>query len=174
MVTFECNSCGKCCESLGPYIVIERKMGARDFYCRNMITRELFQAHIQPEYADAFEKKSDEVEGKAPAGPAKTCVFLVKNPGIGGSGCAIYPARPRVCREFRCYHMNIYDETGGLRGKVIGRNEIKTLDTSLENFWKEYIIPIPCANRQGCRDSEWTRNVLSILAAHGYRGESVE
>lgn len=174
MAKFECNSCGKCCESLGPYIIIERKMGTRDFYCRNTITGELLPVHIQPEYADAFEKKSEDEEGGTSGTPVKTCVFLVNNPGAGGSGCAVYSTRPRVCREFRCYHMSIYDKSGGLRGRVIGRNEIKTPDISLENFWKEHIIPVPCSNRQGFRDPEWTKNVLAILAAHGYRGEPVE
>jgi len=149
-------------------------MGARDFYCRNTITGELFPAHIQPEYADEFEKKSaDEAAGMSGC-PVKACAFLVRNPGVGGYGCAIYPTRPRVCREFWCYYMNVYDKMGGLRGRVIGRNAIKTTDLSLENFWNEHIVPVPCSNRPGFRDPDWTKKVLALLPAQGYRGEPVE
>ncbi|WML67160.1 MAG: hypothetical protein METHP_00652 [Methanoregula sp. SKADARSKE-2] len=174
MAKFVCSLCGKCCGSLGSYIVIERGMGARNFYCRNGITGELFPAYIQPEYADEFEKRSAEEAAGTSGSPVTACAFLVRNPGAGGYGCAIHPTRPRLCREFRCYHMNIYDTMGGLRGRVIGQNAIRTPDASLETFWNEHIAPLPCSNRPGSRDPDWTRKVLALLASRGYRGDPVE
>jgi len=60
MGTFECDRCGKCCRSFGAFITIERQLSSRDYYCRFGITREVFLAHIEPEYADAIAEKYEE------------------------------------------------------------------------------------------------------------------
>jgi Fe-S-cluster containining protein len=156
---------------LGPYIAVERKLGDRDFYCRNKITGEIFLAHIQPEYAREFEEDVGTVQGTAKQG--KGCLFMVKNRDGTGSGCAIYPTRPAVCREFRCYHMLIYDAKGELRGTVIGRNVIKTTDESLARIWKDRVVPLPCGSQAPLTDLIWTKKVLGILAESGYRGDPV-
>jgi len=172
MATFECDSCGKCCTGIGPYIAIERKLGNRDFYCRNKITGEIFLAHIQPEYADDFEEGIED-NNQETAKPGKGCAFKVKN-REGASACAIYPTRPTVCREFRCYRMQIYASAGQLRGTVIGRNEIKTVDPVLETIWEDRVMLLPCSNQSQFTDPTWTKKVLEILAESGYRGDPVE
>jgi Fe-S-cluster containining protein len=52
-----------------------------------------------------------------------------KNHEGKGFACAIYPTRPTICREFRCYRMLIHHPSSGeTRGKVIGINELRTHD----------------------------------------------
>jgi len=172
MATFECNSCGKCCVGLGPYITIERNIGDRDFYCRNKITGELFLAHIQPEYALEFE---EDIEGKeGSAGSESGCVFMMKSHAGVGSVCAIYPTRPAVCREFRCYRMFVYSAAGELRGTVFGKNGIRTQDESLAKIWKDRIVSLPCSNQGPSTDPAWSKKVLGILEESGYRGDPFE
>jgi hypothetical protein len=92
-----------------------------------------------------------------------------KNLSGEGFACAIYTTRPQVCKEFRCYFMLIYDRDGHECGRIMARNELRTTDETLERIWKEVIAPLPS------RDvTHWVKLVIDILAAHGYRGESVE
>ena len=56
MATFDCNWCGKCCQSFGEFIGIERQINGRDYYIRYGITNELFPVHVQPEFADEIEE----------------------------------------------------------------------------------------------------------------------
>ena len=44
--------------------------------------------------------------------PEKKCAFLQKNPDGNGFVCTVYPTRPPVCREFRCYRMLIHNRDG--------------------------------------------------------------
>jgi Fe-S-cluster containining protein len=150
MVRFDCTRCGKCCQSFGGFIRIERKLTDRDYYCRYGITNELFLVHVQPEFAKEI---SDEFSkgGETKKDPAKKgCIFMRKNPAGEGFACAIYPTRPSICREFKCYRMLIYHTSSGeLRGKVIGINELRTQDEILAAIWKKKIsqLPHPIANR---------------------------
>jgi hypothetical protein len=144
MAKFDCTRCGKCCQSFGEFIRIERKLTDRDYYCRYWITNELFLVHVQPEFAEEI---SDEFSkgGETKKDPAqKGCVFMRKNPAGKGFACAIYPTRPSICREFKCYRMLIHHiPSGELRGKVIGINELKTQDEILAAIWKEKISQLP-------------------------------
>ena len=143
MARFECTRCGKCCRSFGGFIRIERKLTDRDYYCRYGITHELFFVHVQPEFAqeisDEFSKK-----GETKADPAhRGCIFMRKNPAGENFACAIYPTRPSICREFRCYRMLIHHiPTGELRGKVIGTSDLRTEDEILAAIWREKISPL--------------------------------
>jgi Fe-S-cluster containining protein len=191
--------------SFGEFIKIERQMGPRDYYCRYGMTNEVFLAHIQPEYADAVSDDSFEQNGANTDAHPKRCIFMLKNPDGKGFACAIYPTRPSICREFRCYRMLIHHHpTGELRGRVMGINELKTSDEILEAIWKEKIAHLPHpyttqhaqvqhshsplaqlphghdshvhAHIHGLEhadDHEWVNNVITILAAHGYRGDPV-
>lgn len=173
MAEFVCDWCGKCCRSFGEFIRIERKLTDRDYYCRYGITNDLVLVHVQPEYADAVSVTYSEQKPKS-ENLEKKCTFLQKNPDGNGFVCTIYPTRPPVCREFRCYRMLIHTSGGILAGKVIGQNEIRTTDETLATIWKEHIFPLPHSHKPGEPDPGWTTNVIAILSQHGYRGDPVE
>jgi uncharacterized protein len=144
MAKFDCNWCGKCCASFGEFIKIERQLTERDYYCRYGITNEVFPVHVQPEFADEIEEEFTESGPKGNDSTQKGCIFMRKNPEGKGFACAIYPTRPNICREFRCYRMLIHHpESGETRGKVIGINELKTHDEILATIWNERIAHIP-------------------------------
>jgi hypothetical protein len=185
MVTFVCNGCGKCCTSLGAYIRIERQLTSVDYYCRNGITGEDFPVHVQPEYADEIDEEFTSNQGNALGSP-KGCIFMRKNPEGQGTVCAIYPTRPQVCREFRCYHMLIYDARGTVAGRMVGRHDIQTADPDLARIWSDEVRPLAVAATSrkpadpshglipsSCSDPAWMQKVSAILASHGYRGEPV-
>jgi hypothetical protein len=143
MAKFVCDLCGKCCASFGEFIKVERQITGRDYFCRYEITNELFQAHVLPEYADEF---ADIFEGMQDTlnSPKKGCVFTQKNPNGPGFICMIYPGRPTICREFLCYRMVIkHQQTGEVRGRLIGMNELRTHDEILAAIWKEKIADLP-------------------------------
>lgn len=173
MAEFVCDWCGKCCRSFGEFIRIERKLTDRDYYCRYGITNDLVLVHVQPEYAEAVsgtfsEQKpgSDTLE--------KKCTFLRKNPDGNGFVCTIYPTRPPVCREFRCYRMLINNSKGELVGRVIGQNEIRTSDETLAALWKEQVSHLPHNHKPNAPDISWMTSVMTILDNNGYQGDPVE
>ncbi len=163
MVAFKCSGCGKCCTSFGDFIKIERQLNHRDYYCRYGIKNEMFLAHVEGDYTVSYPPHSN--EGK----PAKGCPFLKKNINGDGFVCAIYTTRPRVCKEFRCYRMLIYDREGHECGRIMGTHDLKTTDKTFEKIWKEEVAPIP-----GLRDRKQDTQVIDILAAHGYQCDPVE
>ncbi len=170
MAEFVCNWCGKCCRSFGEFIRIERRLTDRDFYCRYSLTNDLYFVHVQPEYSDAFLTGSDSSPGSF-AGEKK-CPFLRKNPSGAGFACTVYPTRPSICREFRCYRMLIYDSEAREVGRVIGQHELRTTDENLARIWKEHVSLIPHSTRPE-QDTAWLTRVLSVLSRHGYRGDPV-
>jgi len=197
MAKFECNWCGKCCSSFGEFIKIERQLTSRDYYCKYGITNEVFMVHVNPEFADDIDEEFMVSDPKEPASAKKNCIFSRKNPDGKGFACAIYETRPSICREFRCYRMLIHHPpTGELRGKVIGINELRTHDEILEDIWKEKISRLPHPLHAGLSgsqvhghdahvrahltdvqhgdDKDWVKNVVDVLAAHGYHGDPVE
>ncbi|MEN6443672.1 MAG: YkgJ family cysteine cluster protein [Methanoregula sp.] len=201
MAKFECNWCGKCCASFGEFIKIERQVTGRDYFCRYGITNEIFPVHVHPEFADEIEEAFTESDPKNSGPASKGCIFMRKNPQGKGFACAIYETRPSICREFKCYRMLIHHPpTGEVRGKVIGINELRSHDETLELIWNEKISPLPHPfnSRQSPAsgapsvhgheshvdahindlghgdDTEWVTTVITVLAAHGYHGEPVE
>jgi Fe-S-cluster containining protein len=195
MVKFECDRCGKCCRSFGTFITIERQLSNCDYYCRFGITNELFFVHVLPEYADAIAEEYEQEGVGRDKNNRKKCIFLQKDRQVDGFACAIYPVRPLICREFKCYRMVIYNPYGQLCGRVIGRNELKTADEVLANVWKDTVahLPPPASPRSPhllkknmhpdteshihgspANDSEWADAVVTILKAHGYYGDPVE
>jgi uncharacterized protein len=172
MAEFVCDWCGKCCRSFGEFIKIERKLTDRDYYCRYGITNDLVLVHVQPEYADAVSGTwSEQKPGSENA--EKKCTFLQKNPAGNGFVCTIYPTRPPVCREFRCYRMLIHNSGGDLVGRVIGQNEIKTRDEVLAALWKDQVSHLPHNNKPNAPDTAWMTSVMAVLEKNGYRGDPV-
>jgi Fe-S-cluster containining protein len=144
MAKFECNWCGKCCQSFGEFIRIERQINGRDYYVRYGITNDLFPVHVQPEFADDIEEDFIDMDGNSTGDSYKGCIFMRKNPEGKGFACAIYPTRPSICREFRCYRMLIHHPASGeIRGKIIGINELRTHDEVLTAIWNEKIAHLP-------------------------------
>jgi len=144
MAKFDCNWCGKCCQSFGEFIRIERQLTDRDYYCRYGITNELFLVHVQPEFTEEISDEFSEGDETKKDPAQKGCIFMRKNPAGKGFACAIYPTRPSICREFKCYRMLIHHAPSGeLRGKVIGINELRTQDEILAAIWKEKISQLP-------------------------------
>ncbi|OPX61737.1 MULTISPECIES: YkgJ family cysteine cluster protein [unclassified Methanoregula] len=172
MAEFVCDWCGKCCRSFGEFIRIERQLTERDYYCRYGITNDLVLVHVQPEYAGEI---SDTFLNTQETGnQEKKCLFLIKNPEGNGFVCTVYPTRPPVCREFRCYRMLIHNREGKLVGRVIGQNEIRTSDEALETIWKEHISHLPHTQKPNEPDPGWNTQVMAILSQHGYCGDVVE
>jgi uncharacterized protein len=99
----------------------------------------------------------------------KSCMFLRKNNDGDGTTCAIYPTRPKVCRDFRCYRMLIRTCEGTNCGRVIGKNTIRTEDVALKNLWKCQVAVIPFKDF-----AAWTRTVAGILAEYGYCADPVQ
>jgi Fe-S-cluster containining protein len=163
MAEFKCSGCGKCCASYGDFIKIERQLTSRDYYCRYGIKNELFLAHVEGDFIESYPQ--DPGDGK----PAKGCPFMQKNLTGDGFTCAIYATRPRVCKDFRCYRMLIFDGDGHECGRLMARNDLRTTDQTLARIWKEEIAPLACED--GTRRMKL---VIDTLAVHGYRGEPVE
>jgi Fe-S-cluster containining protein len=155
--------------SLGPLIAIERQLNEQDYYCRNKIDNSLFLAHVDPAYseeiADEFSGKNDNRSGS----DKKPCGFLRKSCQGAGHHCAIYSTRPKICRDFRCYHMIIYNNDGKVSGRVIGKNTLRTDDTTLDNLWRERISPVLYTDTV-----LWNEKVSKILMENGYRADVVE
>lgn len=174
MVTFECDGCGKCCGSLGSLIKIERQLNDRDYYCRNGLTNELFMTRVGPDYEEEISETFPDIVGKEGASRRKTCVFLRKNKSGSGCTCSVYQTRPKICRDFRCYHMVIYNHEGKSCGRVVGRHDIQTPDETLARIWDNEVAVVSQAHGDGARDPVWIQKVLAILLSHGYRGDRVE
>jgi hypothetical protein len=51
----------------------------------------------------------------------------------------------------------------------VARFDLKTADEHLKHLWKETVEPLPRQDH-----AAWMRNVIPVLAAHGYRAEPVE
>jgi len=199
MVKFDCNRCGRCCMSFGKLIRIERQVTGPDYFCRDGTTGELFLVHVLPEFADEIEEACMEPDPTGPHSSLQGCVFQKPDRDGRGFACAIYPTRPAICKKFICYRMLIYhQESGEVRGRVIGLRELRTDDEALVAIWDKEIgcLPyLPGTQRdasqnplQGCKsrthsritgslsadDHEWMGKILPILASHGYKGEPVE
>jgi hypothetical protein len=65
--------------------------------------------------------------------------------------------------------MLIHHPDGHECGRIMGRNELKTVDGTLEQIWKEQVAHLTYND-----DMIWIKNVITLLTAHGYRGELVE
>jgi uncharacterized protein len=168
MVAFDCDRCGKCCINLGSIIQIECQLHDRDYYCRCIIDNSIFLAHVDQEFCDEI---SDEFADPATdTNPEKKpCRFLRKSRKGDGTVCSIYLTRPKICRDFRCYHMLIYNRDGKICGNVRGKNTLHTEDAVLGNLWNGQVVQVSCGDTNA-----WTKTVARILADHGYRSEPVE
>ena len=155
--------------SFGHFVTIERQLTDQDFYCRYGLTNEIFPVHVLAEFADEIGVRYLEPGGRDKGMEQEGCIFKCRDPQGRGYTCAIYPTRPKICRDFRCYRMLIYHkESGELRGKVIGAAELMTRDETLIGIWGKEIKTLSLPS------DSWIKNVIVILAANGYYGDPVE
>ncbi len=147
-VPFTCTDCGRCCASLGRSVSIERRVTGRHYDCREAVRRETFRAEVREEHRSAV---------PSPVG----CPFLVW-PSPERSACACHDTRPRLCREYRCASMRIFDADGTERGHVGGRRSLLTDDPALRALWDA---------GEGDEETAWRERVDAALAGAGYRAE---
>ncbi len=142
----------------GKHIRIERKLGERDYYCRDLITSNLVMAHVESPYLPVFREKGGYQEEN------DQCYFLVRTPG--GYTCVVYNTRPLSCREFKCCRMRIYRGGKNLVGTLKGRRSLSTSDPDLEKIWEDRIRSLGITE-----DGQWDMSVKKILDSAGYTVE---
>jgi Fe-S-cluster containining protein len=158
MAVFECSRCGLCCMNFGELIRIERELSDTDFYCRFLITNELFRARVMPEWREAF---ADTAE--MDAHPA-WCRFLRRMPGGKGFVCTIHDSNASICRDFRCCVMRIYDRSGTQVGKIGGNRSLISEDEELKRIFREKVMGIQAGSLK-----EWLSKAASVFSSAGYR-----
>lgn len=158
MPTFVCSRCGKCCMNFGELIRIEREVDDIEFYCRFLITNEVFRARVMPEWREAF---SDTAEVEA--NPA-WCRFLRRSPDGKGFVCTIHDSNASICRDFRCCIIRIFDTTGSQIGKVGGNRSLISEDEDLREIFREQVAGIESSSPE-----EWLDKAGRILTSAGYR-----
>jgi uncharacterized protein len=163
MAEFECSQCGRCCMNLGGYIKIERELGNRRYYCRMMITNDLFIAHVERDHRERFaDSQLHEVH-------PQWCCFLREGDREGTFVCTIYQTRPHICRNYRCYLLRIFNAEGKVIGTVGGKRSLLSKDPDLTGYWNEKITPI-----RANAEAHWMDQVQETLRQGGYRSERYE
>jgi hypothetical protein len=158
MAVFECKQCGLCCMNFGELIRIERELSDVEFYCRFLVTNELFRARVMPEWRDAFADTAEVDEHKA------WCRFLRRMPDGKGYVCTIHDSNASICRDFRCCMMRIYDGSGTQVGKIGGNRSLLTEDEELKQVFRERVMDLPAGSMK-----EWLEGAARILSSSGYR-----
>ena len=120
-------------------------MTGRHYDCREAVTSETFRAEV-----------SEEHRGAVPS--AAGCPFLVVS-SPGASTCACYGTRPRLCREYRCASMRVFDRDGTECGHVGGRRSLLTDDAALQALWDP---------GDGEEDAAWRERIEGVLVRAGY------
>jgi Fe-S-cluster containining protein len=144
--------------NFGELLRIERELSEIEFYCRFLITNEVFRARVMPEWRELF---SDTAEVDT---HPEWCRFLRRSPGGKGFVCTIHDSNASICREFRCCVMRIYDGTGNQVGKVGGNRSLISDDEDLKKFFRENVAGIG-----GPSVKEWLGRAGKTLSSAGYR-----
>lgn len=139
----------------GKHIRIERKLGERDYYCRDLISNNLVMTHVESPYLPGFREKGGYQEDE------DRCHFLVRT--REGYACVVYNTRPLSCREFKCCRMRVYQGEKNLIGTIKGRRSLSTMDPDLEKLWNDRIRLLGIDE-----DGQWDMKVKKILEDSGY------
>ncbi len=158
MAVFECTRCGKCCMNFGELIRVEREVSGIEFYCRFLVTNELFRARVMPEWREAFADTTG-----VDAHPA-WCRFLRRMPEGKGYVCTIHDSNASICKDYRCCFMRIYDGHGEQVGKIGGNRSLLTGDEELRQVFRERVMDLPAGSLK-----EWLAAAASVLTSAGYR-----
>ena len=122
-LAFECTGCGRCCA--GPaegyvWVTIEEIAAIAEHLG-------LAEADFRKKYVRKVGRRYSLVEDRI----SKDCVFLTAN-GDGGRGCEVYPVRPRQCRTWPFWPINLTDpdswSLAGLRCPGINRGDTHECD----------------------------------------------
>jgi hypothetical protein len=144
--------------NFGELIRVERELSDIEFYCRFLITNEVFRARVMPEWREIFADTSE-----VGANPA-WCRFLRRSPDGSGFVCTVHDSNASICREFRCCLMRIYDRTGMQAGKVGGNRSLISGDENLMRFFREQVAGI-----EGSSLKDWLGKAGKALSSAGYR-----
>ncbi|HMK15491.1 MAG TPA: YkgJ family cysteine cluster protein [Methanomicrobiales archaeon] len=158
MAVFECSRCGLCCMNFGELIRIERELSDIEFYCRFLVTNELFRARVMPEWREAF---ADTAE--VDAHPA-WCRFLRRSPDGRGYVCTVHDSNASICKDFRCCVMRIYDRAGTQVGKVGGNRSLFSENEELKQIFREKVMDLEAPSLR-----EWLARAAGALTSAGYR-----
>lgn len=158
MMKFDCTRCGKCCMGSGRHIRIERKLGERDYYCRDLISGNLTMTHVESPFLPVFREKGGYLEDN------DQCHFLIRT--TEGYACVVYNSRPVSCREFKCCRMRIFRGGKTLSGSIKGRRSLSTADPDLEKLWNDRIRSLQIED-----DGQWDIKVKTVLEDAGYTVE---
>jgi len=158
MAVFECKQCGLCCMNFGELIRIEREVSDIEFYCRFLVTNEIFRARVMPEWREAF---SDTAEVDAHPG---WCRFLRRAPGGKGFVCTVHDSNASICKDFRCCVMRIYDRTGTQVGKIGGNRSLFSEDEDLKRVFREQVMDLTADSTK-----LWLAKAAAALSSAGYR-----
>jgi uncharacterized protein len=158
MAVFECSRCGLCCMNFGELIRIERELSDIEFYCRFLVTNELFRARVMPEWREAF---ADTAE--VDAHPA-WCRFLRRSPDGRGYICTVHDSNASICKDFRCCAMRIYDRTGTQVGKIGGNRSLFSEDEDLKRIFRERVMDLAAGSTR-----EWLGKAAGVFSSAGYR-----
>jgi len=158
MAVFECKQCGLCCMNFGELIRIEREVSDIEFYCRFLVTNELFRARVSPEWREAF---ADTAEVDAHPG---WCRFLRREPGRKGFICTVHDTNASICRDFRCCVMRIYDRAGTQVGKIGGNRSIFSENEELKQIFRDRVMDLKAGSIR-----DWLTKAAEVLSSAGYR-----
>jgi hypothetical protein len=138
--------------SLGRHIRIERSLSSVQHYVRDSVTGDLILVAIHPDQRALY------AEGEC---DPTWCPFLRKD-ADGIFNCTIYETRPKICQDFRCRTMVIYDREGREVGHISGKTSLSTADPALAVLWQDL------AGITKKDDSSWIETVRCGLQRHGY------
>lgn len=137
-------------------------LSPRSHYLRVGVTGEILPVTVPPDCADLFAKRDPEHYDPS------WCPFL-RRVEEGTFLCTIYPARPGICRQFRCFTLSVTDASGKVVGRVVGRKTLESTDPALIHVWNEQV--------KGIQDSDlvvWREKAEKILKDAGFGVRSWE
>jgi len=158
MAVFECTRCGLCCMNFGELIRVERKLSDTEFYCRFLVTNELFRARVMPKWREVFADTAEVDEHPA------WCRFLRRLPDGKGFVCTVHDSNASICRDFRCCVMRVYDRSGTQVGKVGGNRSLFSEDADLKRVFQEQVMVLKADSTK-----EWLTRAAKVLSSAGYR-----
>jgi hypothetical protein len=132
MGTPSCTRCGRCCIGLGKHLSIAASLSSRSHYLKVGVTGEVVPVNVPPESRDLFSQKDPEHYDPS------WCPFL-RRAGAENFCCTIYPDRPGICRQYRCFSITITDPSGKSVGRVVGRRTLESEDPALTRVWNEQV-----------------------------------
>lgn len=131
----DCRQCGKCCMSLGDYIVIEEYLGPYKVAACCVSTGTRFIARADKDKQDLFADQTWTRQNPT------ACPFL-RPAHEGRIICSIHECSPVQCKAYRCVAFQVLSPEGTLIGTVTGARGLHTTDTRLRELWETGLAAI--------------------------------